>query len=370
MPKTRLYELTRVGQEVWFDDLYRSLITSGELQRMVEEDGLTGVTSNPTIFEKAITRSSDYDEDIVQLKKEGKSAEEITLSLMVKDVQMAADVLKPVYEESEGRKGYVSLEVSPLLAYDYEGTKEEVKRIFSLVNRENLMAKVPGTPQGIKAFKELTAQGYNINVTLLFSLNHYHQNALAYIEGISERYSRGLAVSGVASVASVFLSRIDKKVDKALDALYEEKGSSEAKALRGQAAISVAHLIYEDFLRLFEERFGSLQRAGARVQKPLWASSSTKDPSYSDVKYVEALIFPQTVITLPRVTVEAFRDHGEVRLTTLDPERANHVLSKLEEIGIDINKICDELQKAGVEAFEKSYLNLLKTVEERMQALS
>jgi transaldolase len=362
MGKSRLYELARLGQEVWHDDLYRSLITSGKLQRMVKEDGLSGVTSNPTIFDKAISSSSDYDDDIQRLKKEGKSSEEIVISLMIKDVQMAADVLRPVYEESRGEKGYVSLEVSPLLAYDEEKTVSEAKRLIDLVNRENVMIKVPGTDAGVNAFRRLVEEGCNINVTLLFSLNHYKRVALAYVEGLSRRVEKGLELSGIASVASFFLSRIDTQVDKKLDELIKE-GIAEAKSLRGQTAISIAHLVYESFLSIFNSSFSRLRKKGARVQKPLWASSSTKDPSYSDVKYPQALIFSQTVVTLPMVTMEAFRKRGRVKETSLQAEKARQVLKQLKEFKIDVDVVCDELQMKGVEAFKESYFHLVETVK-------
>ncbi len=364
MGKSRLYELTKLGQEVWHDDLNRALIISGKLQKMIEEDGLSGVTSNPTIFDKAISSSSDYDEDINRLKKEGKSPEEIVISLMIKDVQMAADVLKPVYEESEGEKGYVSLEVSPLLAYKEEETVSEVKKLVEKVNRENVMIKVPGTEAGVNAFRRLVKEGYNINVTLLFSLNHYQRIALAYVDGLLKRSEKGLSLKSIASVASFFFYRIDTQVDKKLDELIE-KGVAKATRLLGQTAISIAHLVYESFLSIFDSSFEGLRKKGARVQKPLWASSSTKDPRYSDIKYPQALILPQTVMTLPMPTVEAFRDHGKPLKADLMADKSREILEKLESLGIDVEGICNELQVKGVEAFKNSYSNLIKTVKEK-----
>ncbi len=367
-----MFQLTQLGQEVWHDDLYRGLITSGELTQMIEVDGLSGVTSNPTIFDNAISTSSDYDKEISELTRQGKTAEEIYSQLTILDVQLACDALKPVYEKSNGEKGYVSLEVNPHIANDEAATINEAKKLTEAVGRPNLMIKVPGTPAGVNAFRELTTQGYNINVTLLFSLKHYQRIAQAYIEGLKKRLEKGEELSSVRSVASFFLSRIDKVIDKKIDEMVASaslKTKENLSQLRGQTAIAIAHLVYASFKNIFySPDFAILQKAGAFVQKPLWASSSTKDPAYSDVKYVEALIFPQTVITLPMVTVNAFRDHGLAKLSQLRTDWAESILNQLTEVQIDTEEVCENLQIQGAKAFADSYDHLLQTLTEKSKA--
>jgi transaldolase len=366
LEKSRLFKLTQLGQEVWHDDLYRGLIVSGELAQMIEVDGLSGVTSNPTIFDNAISSSTDYDKEIGELTRQGKKAKEIYTQLTKRDVQLACDVLKPVYEKSNGAKGYVSLEVNPHIADDEEATISEAKKLAEAVGKPNLMIKVPGTPAGVNAFRKLTAQGYNINVTLLFSLKHYQRIAQAYLAGLKERLEKGEELSSVRSVASFFLSRIDKVIDKKIDEMAASAGpkvKEKLSRLRGQTAIATAHLVYASFKDIFSSpEFTELQRAGAVVQKPLWASSSTKDPTYSDVKYVEALIFPQTVITMPMVTVKAFRDHGQAQLSQLEVSWAKGVLEQLNEYQIDLEEVCENLQAQGAKAFADSYDHLLQTL--------
>lgn len=361
-----MFKLTQLGQEVWHDDLYRGLIVSGELAQMIEVDGLSGVTSNPTIFDNAISSSTDYDKEIGELTRQGKKAKEIYTQLTKRDVQLACDVLKPVYEKSNGAKGYVSLEVNPHIADDEEATISEAKKLAEAVGKPNLMIKVPGTPAGVNAFRKLTAQGYNINVTLLFSLKHYQRIAQAYLAGLKERLEKGEELSSVRSVASFFLSRIDKVIDKKIDEMAASAGpkvKEKLSRLRGQTAIATAHLVYASFKDIFSSpEFTELQRAGAVVQKPLWASSSTKDPTYSDVKYVEALIFPQTVITMPMVTVKAFRDHGQAQLSQLEVSWAKGVLEQLNEYQIDLEEVCENLQAQGAKAFADSYDHLLQTL--------
>lgn len=369
LKKTRLFSLVQLGQEVWHDDLYRGLITSGELAQMIEVDGLTGVTSNPTIFDNAISSSSDYDKEISELTRQGQKAKEIYSQLTKRDIQLACDVLKPVYEKSHGAKGYVSLEVNPHIANVEEATIKEAKKLIDTLGKPNLMIKVPGTPAGINAFRQLTAQGYNINVTLLFSLKHYQRTAQAYLEGLKKRLEKGKELSSVRSVASFFLSRIDKVVDKKIDEMAASaslKAKEKLRQLRGQTAIAIAHLVYASFKKIFSSpEFVKLQKAGAFVQKPLWASSSTKDPSYSDVKYVEALIFPQTVITMPMVTVNAFRDHGEAQLSLLKADWAQSIIEQLAQAQIDLEETCDNLQSQGVKAFADSFDHLLQTLTEK-----
>ena len=302
-----LKELAEQGQSIWLDYIRRNLIRSGELKRLVEEDGLRGVTSNPTIFDKAISGSTDYDMALRALLAADPQAPVGNLyeALAIEDIQMAADVLRPVYDATHGDDGYVSFEVSPHLAHDTERTINEAKRLRAAVDRPNVMIKVPATPAGIPAIEELIAEGVNVNVTLMFSMSHYEAVARAYIKGLERCGDPGQ----VASVASFFVSRVDTMVDKAL----EETGNPEAKALEGKIAIANSKVVYRRFLEIFHgEGFAALRQRGARVQRPLWASTGTKNPAYSDVLYVENLIGPETVNTLPPETINAFRDHGKV----------------------------------------------------------
>ncbi len=374
LSKTSLFQVTEQEQEIWHDDLYRTLISSGGLAKMVKIDGLSGVTSNPTIFDEAINNDDSYDEEISQLAKQGKTAEEIYTALTIEDIRQACDVLKPVYESSLGGKGYVSLEVNPNFAYEAEKTVNDVQRIVKLVGRENVMIKVPGTHIGVEAIQKLIAQGFNINVTLLFSVKHYERIAWAYIKGLGERAANGQDLGRVRSVASFFLSRIDRVIDPEIDKLTKEIAEQEKKKalknLRGKPAISVAKLTYDRFQKIFaSSEFLKLKEKGAKIQKPLWASMSTKDPTYNDVKYVEALIFPNTVCTMPMVTAKAFRDHGQVEIADLDSESEAKVLSDLENYGIDVDYYLEKLQTDGVQSFIDSYEHLLETIDNKKKAL-
>ena len=347
-----LLELKRLGQSVWLDYIHRSLITSGELQRLINEDGVCGVTSNPTIFQKAITGGEDYDAALhAMLSTEPRTPPSaIYETLAIEDIQMAADTLRPVYEETDGADGFVSLEVSPHLAHNTAETIAEARRLWQAVHRPNLMIKVPATPAGIPAIEALIAEGININVTLIFSLAHYEAVAYAYIRGLS----RCAAPHRVASVASFFVSRVDTAVDRLLEAI----GTPEALALRGKIAIANAKAAYRRFQEIFYgEAFEAWRARGVRVQRPLWASTSTKNPAYSDVLYVEELIGPDTVNTLPPTTLEAFRDHGRVRGATLkeDPAGADRALAQLAELDIDLNAVTERLQEDGVAAFAASF---------------
>src|SRR6185295_1365902 len=307
MAMNPLKELAGQGQSIWLDYIRRNLIRTGDLKRMVEDDGIRGVTSNPTIFEKAIAGSTDYDGALgAMLARDAKApVEQLYEPLAIEDIQMAADVLRPVYDASHGDDGYVSLEVSPHLAHDTQRTISEAKRLRGLVDRPNLMVKVPATPAGIPAIEELIAAGININITLMFSMSHYEAVARAYVNGLQ----RCADPSKVASVASFFVSRVDTMVDKAL----ENIGSDDAKALMGKIAIANSKVVYRRFLEIFHgEGFAALRQRGARVQRPLWASTGTKNPAYSDVLYVENLIGSETVNTLPPETLNAFKDHGQV----------------------------------------------------------
>jgi transaldolase/glucose-6-phosphate isomerase len=376
MPANRLRELRKYGQSVWQDYIQRSQILSGDLARLIDADGISGQTSNPTYFDKAISESDEYEQAIKALVGEGKDASEIYESLAVEDIQMATDLYRAVYDSDPGADGFVSLEVSPNLAGDTEATIAEARRLFAAVNRPNVMIKVPGTPEGIPAIEQLTSEGININVTLLFSLEAYEQAARAYIAGL-ERYAEANRgdLSRIGSVASFFLSRVDVLVDKKLQVLIEESEDpatrKEIEALLGQAAVGQAKLAYVRFKAIFgEPRFQALREKGARVQRPLWASTGTKNPAYSDVMYVEPLIGPDTVNTIPPATLDAFRHHGKVSATLEEGvEEAQRKLAALEEFGIDMDAVTQELLDDGVRIFARSYNDLLDGIAAQRAAL-
>lgn len=360
-----LKALQDYGQSLWLDYIRRDLITTGELKRLVEEDGLSGMTSNPTIFQKAIGESTDYDDALhTTLEADPQaSIQNLYERLAIEDIQMVADILRPVYDATDGVDGFISLEASPHLAYDTAGTIAEVRRLWQTVNRPNLMVKVPATPQGILAIESLIAEGININVTLMFSLTHYEAVSQAYIRGLE----RNPNPHRVASVASFFVSRIDTAVDQVLDSM----GTPEALALRGKAAIANSKRVYRHFREVFyREPFAAQRQRGARMQRVLWGSTSTKNPAYSDILYVEELIGPDTVNTMPPTTLNAFRDHGRVRLTLLEGfEEAESALARLAELGVDLDVITEQLQKNGVAAFADSFDQLLATLKEKRQSL-
>jgi transaldolase/glucose-6-phosphate isomerase len=362
-----LKELGGQGQSIWLDYIRRNLIRSGELKRMVDEDGIRGVTSNPTIFEKAIAGSADYDDALgAMLAREPQAdVERLYEPLAIEDIQMAADALRAVYDSTAGDDGYVSLEVSPHLAHDTQGTIGAAKRLRGAVNRPNLMIKVPGTAAGIPAIEQLIADGLNINVTLMFSMGHYEAVARAYVKGLERCANPGQ----VASVASFFVSRVDTAVDKAL----ESNGSAEAKALLGKIAIANSKVVYRRFMEIFHgEGFASLRSRGARVQRPLWASTGTKNPAYSDVLYVENLIGAETVNTLPPETINAFRDHGKIPGATVKMgfDEADRALASLSKLGIDLDAITAKLQVDGVAAFAASFDQLMAALESKRKALA
>lgn len=357
-PLLRLWQEHR--QAVWLDFIERDLLTGGGLARLVMDDGVRGVTSNPSIFQKAIESGQAYDPAVSALLTADPAISTVSLyeALAIDDIQGAADILRSVWDSSDGSDGFVSLEVSPHLARDTEGTVTEAKRLWAAVDRPNLMIKVPATPEGIPAIEGLIASGINVNATLMFSLADYEAVATAYLRGLEKCADPKV----VASVASFFVSRVDTKVDARL----EEIGSPEALALRGQAAIANAKLAYRRFRELFgPEAFAPLVARGARVQRPLWASTSTKNPAYRDVVYVEELIGADTVNTLPVVTLEGFRDHGEPRASLLeDVEGADRVFSELAALGVDLDAITTELQIEGVAAFAEAFDQLLGALEE------
>jgi transaldolase/glucose-6-phosphate isomerase len=363
--------LRQCGQSVWLDYIRRSLIAGGELKRMVEEDGLGGMTSNPAIFEKAIDGSNDYAATIEEISRDPRlGAKEIYEALAVRDIQDAADVLRPVYERTGRHDGYVSLEVSPDLANDTEGTLREARHLWKTVGRENVMIKVPATPAGIPAIRTLVGEGINVNVTLLFARDTYETVAHAYLEGLEARVRKGSGLDRVASVASFFVSRIDTAVDALLgEKLKTASGEEKARleALLGRVAIASAKLAYQSYKRIFAgPRWEALKAKGAQTQRVLWASTSTKNPHYSDVLYVDELIGPDTVNTMPPETLAAFRDHGRPRLSLDEtPEAALETLAALEKAGISLEKVTDDLLQEGVRKFAEPFAKLLKAVERR-----
>jgi transaldolase len=370
MGRNPLIELEAMGQSVWLDNLTRAAIRGGGLARLVAEDGLSGVTSNPTIFKNAMTSAADYDAQIQELTAAGKDASEIYEALAITDIRGAADILRPVFDRTQGTDGFVSLEVSPHLANDTQGTIDEAVRLWKAVGRPNIYIKIPGTQAGVPAIEACLARGININITLLFAVDAHRQVIEAYWRALETRLAAGQPLDNVASVASYFLSRIDVKVDKVLDEMAAKgQNAAEAKALRARTAVANAKLAYAMWKEMHaSERWQKLARAGARVQKTLWASTSTKDPSLSDVKYVEALIGPHTVNTLPDETIAAFRDHGRAAVTldqNLPDERA--ALERLARLGIDLDRVTAELVVEGVDKFVKPFDALLETLEAKRQ---
>ena len=360
-----LRQLRPSGQSVWLDYIDRDLLTSGKLSRLIEEDDLRGVTSNPTIFDKALSGSDSYDKQIREILAEDSDTATIELyeRLAVSDIQAAADILRPVYDESAGGDGYVSLEVSPHLANNTKNTIAEAKRLWGLVDRPNLMIKVPATPEGIPAIESLISDGYNINVTLMFSITDYETVAQAYLRGIERLADPGK----VASVASFFVSRVDGKVDQAL----EQIGTTEALSLRGKIAVANSKRVYRRFQEIFDENLLiRLRQKGARSQRVLWGSTSTKNPDYPDVLYVETLIGADTVNTMPPATIDAFRDHGTVsRTVDRDLDEADAQLARLAELGVDLDNITEQPQAEGVKAFADSFDHLLKTIDSERRAI-
>jgi transaldolase len=372
MTKNPLRNLEEFGQSVWLDYIRRQMITSGDLQRLIEADGLKGMTSNPAIFEKAISGNRDYDEAIRAMVMHHQSLEEIYQALTVEDVQLAADVFLPLYEKLEGRDGFVSLEVNPHLARDTAGTIAEARRLWQTVARPNIFIKVPATPEGLPAITQLISDGINVNVTLLFGLPRYEKVAEAYIAGLEARAARGQSLKRLASVASFFLSRIDVLIDPKLEKIMASGGPQAiaAKTLRGEVAIASAKMAYFIYKRIFgSERFQSLAAKGANPQRVLWASTGTKNPDYSDVKYVEALIGPDTINTLPPETLDAYRDHGNPAPRLEEGlNQAAGILQRLPELGLDLNQVTQQLEDEGIEKFNTPYDSLMRTLEAKRRA--
>ena len=361
---TRMNEAAAIGQAIWLDFIRRSFLDSGELGKLVGK-GLRGVTSNPSIFQKAITASTDYDAAVERLVGEGRSVNDIYEALAIQDIRRACDIMQPVYGSTDGLDGYVSLEVNPKLAYDTEGTVMEARRLSSLVDRPNVMIKVPATPEGIPAIETLTGEGININVTLIFSLEQYEDSAMAYIHGLEKLAAANVDFSRVASVASFFVSRVDGKIDPKLAALGN-------KEIQGKIAIANAKMAYHRFGELFSgPRWDKLAAQGARAQRPLWGSTSTKNPDYPDTLYVDELIGPHTVNTLPPETLDAFLDHGNAaRTVDADVEQARQDLAQLAELGIDLDDVTSQLLGEGVDAFADSFDELMSGIAEKAAALA
>jgi transaldolase len=370
-----LLELEALGQSVWLDDIDRGQLRSGLFQRLIDADGLSGATGNPTIFEHAIDHGTAYDEQMQQLITEGKSAQEIYEALAMTDVKTVSDLLRPIYGRTEGQDGFVSIEVSPYLAQDTEGTLSEVRRFWKAIDRPNLMVKIPATPAGIPAIRQALAEGININITLIFSIENYRQVAEAYLSALEERSAEGQDIGRVASVASFFVSRVDVLVDNLLEGKMKAVGISverqKLKALQGKIAIANARLAYQEFKRLFSgPRFTALKQQGARVQRPLWASTGTKNPAYRDVLYVEELIGPDTVNTMPLTTIERFREHGRVRLSIEDHLlEAKAQLAGLADVGLHYDQITQQLQEEGVQKFIDSFHTLFQCIDTKRTVL-
>jgi transaldolase/transaldolase/glucose-6-phosphate isomerase len=363
MSKNNVKQIHDFGQSIWLDFIDRKIMDSGTLKKMIDEDGIRGVTSNPAIFEKAITSSSDYNDDITNLSRAKKTNDEIFYHMAIKDIQRATDFFKPIFEKSKGEDGYVSLEVSPHLACDTDGTIKQATALWKAVDRKNVMIKIPGTKEGLPAIRKCISEGINVNVTLLFGLPRYEEVTEAYIAGLEDRLESGRPIDRVASVASFFLSRIDVMTDPMLVKKGLEK-------LKGKVAIASAKKAYEIYKNVFHsDRFKALQDKGAKTQRVLWASTSTKDPSFKDTKYVAALIGPETVNTVPLETINAFRDHG-VAKNRLEKKlkKAKKVLATLKENGINIDLITQKLEEEGIEKFNKPYNQLLAAIEKQRQS--
>ena len=368
--KTLLHQLYDFGQSPWLDYISRKIIDKGHLEKMID-NGIVGVTSNPSIFDKAVKTGQDYDPAIKELAQKGKNKKEIYDNITIRDIKDACDIFLPVYQQTDNKDGFVSLEVNPYLAYDTETTIKEAERLFQLINRPNLMIKVPATEEGFPAVEVLLSQGINVNITLIFSREQYIKSARAYLNGIEKAHLKRKDISKIASVASIFVSRVDSAVDSMLEKQISQSDSdiqkSELKDLMGKAAIANGHMIYREYRNIFSlNRFQELAEEGAFVQRVLWASTSAKNPDYSDIKYIQELIARNTVNTMPEETIEAFLDHGHVKNAI--PEESSQdklVLSRLDERKIMIDDICQQLLKDGIKKFIESYDSLLDSIEQK-----
>ena len=371
--KDIINQINQAGQSLWYDNIERKLLRDGTLVRMIERGEIRGITSNPSIFNKAISLSSEYDPDIRSLTTQGFSREEIYERLAVQDIQAAADLFESLHKGTNGADGFVSLEVDPFLANQTEETISQAKRLWKLVDRPNLMVKIPATREGLPAVTKTIAEGINVNVTLIFSLDRYQEVIDAYLAGLEERLADGRSISKIASVASFFISRIDTKIDKRLEELLSNSFGEKQTAIKdllGKAAIASGKLafeIYNDNFGRGANRYQEMASQGAHPQRALWASTSTKNPAYPDTYYVDDLVGPGTVNTLPPKTLQAFLDHGRADVSISDDvDSFRKVFNKLAELGIDINQVTKELEEEGVQAFADAYGSLLNSIEKRM----
>jgi transaldolase len=374
MTPNRLHQLHAAGQSIWLDYIDRTMLANGELARRIRDDALTGMTSNPTIFEKALAEGHAYDEQLAAAAAEGMTAWELFELVETDDVRAACDIFAGVYDSTRGADGYVSIEVSPGVAHDADATVEEGRRLWKTVGRPNVMVKVPGTAEGAKAVHRLIADGINVNVTLLFSVDAHRHVIEAYLHGLEDRAAAGQPIDRIASVASFFISRVDTEIDKRVDAMSgpaDGEARRRLAAFKGKIAVANAKLAYQLFREMFSgPRWSALRNQGARLQRPLWASTSTKNPAYRDVMYVEELIGPDTVNTMPLPTIEAFRDHGHVARTVdthVDAER--RLLAELEEAGISMQDVTGKLLVEGLASFQKSFDSLIAGLEGKVRAL-
>lgn len=358
--KNPIQETILLGQSLWYDNIQRRLLENGEMEKLITRGDIRGMTSNPSIFNNAIANSNDYDSTLVPLAKSGWEAERIFWELAIKDIQTALDLFTPLYQQSEGHDGFVSLEVNPFFAHDTEATYNQVKLLWDKINKPNLMVKIPATPEGLPAIRKAIADGINVNITLIFSIERYCYVMQAYLDGIKDRLMLGKSIRNISSVASFFVSRLDSKID----ALLPEKSN-----LQGKAAIANTKLAYQKFIEVFgRDEFKKLHAAGCQYQRPLWASTSTKNKNYPDTLYVDALIGPKTVNTVPPATLDAFRDHGIAKITIdQDLEEARQTLLDLEKEGVFIDNVTKELEDEGVKAFGDAFSALIETIEKRRQ---
>ena len=375
MAKNKLQDLHDAGQSIWLDSIDRRMLHDGELERRIREDALTGMTSNPTIFQKALSSSNAYDEQIIAAEEEGPTSWELFELLETTDVRDACDHFAGVYSSTRGADGYVSIEISPGVSHNADAAVEEARRLWKTVDRPNVMVKVPGTPEGAVAVRRLIAEGINVNITLLFALEAHERVIESYMAGLEDRIRGQQPIDGLASVASFFVSRVDTEIDKRLDALIAKVSAPEKERLqmlKGRAAIVNAKLAYRLFRQKFAgPRWEALAKQGARVQRPLWASTSTKNPAYRDVMYVEELIGPDTVDTMPPATIDAFKDHGVVA-RTVDKKVAvaESALKEIEAVGISIREVTDKLLVEGIASFQKSFDELIAGLESKIGSLT
>jgi len=378
-PNNHLIEIKQYGQSIWMDNLTRDMIQSGELKQLVENGGICGITTNPAIFEKAMMGNAMYDADIEAGVRAGLPLEKIYESLIFEDIRHACDILRPIYESSDGLDGYVSIEVPPTIAHSTEATINEARRYYQEIGRENVMIKIPGTKEGLPAVEQVISEGINVNVTLLFSVDSYVETAWAYIRGLEKRTAEGQDISKISSVASFFLSRIDSKIDKLIDEKLK-KGmddialDAKLRAVKGKVAIANAKIAYQEYKKIIQsDRWKALSAKGANVQRLLWASTSTKDPNYSDVMYVDELVGPDTVNTLPPSTIEACADHcNPTNRIETDVEEAYNLIENLKaaDININLDQVMDELLVEGIEKFVQPFQSLIKSLEEKINQLS